>query len=80
MSPPSSVVKSKISNKPALRKQKVPPKRLLTFNGLHGIISQKIQVFITTAVRASDPVTITSALSNAAPVIYFLAPSVSTFN
>jgi hypothetical protein len=31
----------------------VPPKRRLTFNGLHGVISQKIQVFITTAVRAS---------------------------
>jgi hypothetical protein len=25
-----------------------------TFNGLHGVISQKIELFITTAVRASD--------------------------
>jgi hypothetical protein len=28
-----------------------PPKLLLTFKGLHGIISQKIQVFIATSVR-----------------------------
>jgi hypothetical protein len=33
----------------------VPPKRRLTFNGLHGIISQKIVLFITTAVRTSNP-------------------------
>jgi hypothetical protein len=33
----------------------VPPKRQLTFNGLHGIVSQKIEVFITTAVRTSNP-------------------------
>jgi hypothetical protein len=26
-----------------------PPKRRLTFNGLHGVISQKIELFITTA-------------------------------
>jgi hypothetical protein len=29
----------------------VPPKRLFTFNGLYGVISQKIELFITTAVR-----------------------------
>jgi hypothetical protein len=33
----------------------VPPKRRLTFNGLHGVISRKIVLFITTAVRTSDP-------------------------
>jgi hypothetical protein len=27
----------------------------LTFNGLHGVISQKIVLFITTAVRTSNP-------------------------
>jgi hypothetical protein len=27
----------------------------LTFNGLHGVISQKMVLFITTAVRTSDP-------------------------
>jgi hypothetical protein len=32
----------------------VPPKRLLTFNGLHGVISQKILHFIATALRTSD--------------------------
>jgi hypothetical protein len=31
----------------------VPPKRQLTFNGLHGVISQKIALFITAAVRTS---------------------------
>jgi hypothetical protein len=33
----------------------VPPKRRLTSNGLHGVISQKIELFITTAVRTSNP-------------------------
>jgi hypothetical protein len=33
----------------------VPPKRLLTFNWLHGVIHQKIVLFITTAVRTSNP-------------------------
>jgi hypothetical protein len=32
-----------------------PLKLQLTFNGLHGIMSQKIELFITTAVRTSDP-------------------------
>jgi hypothetical protein len=27
----------------------------LTFNGLHGVISQEIELFISTAVRTSDP-------------------------
>jgi hypothetical protein len=27
----------------------------LTFNGLHGVVSQKIALFITTAVRTSNP-------------------------
>jgi hypothetical protein len=27
----------------------------LTFNGLHGVISQKIELFIPTAVRTSNP-------------------------
>jgi hypothetical protein len=29
----------------------------LTFNGLHGIISQELVVFITTAVRTANPLT-----------------------
>jgi hypothetical protein len=33
----------------------VPPKCWLTFNGLHGVISQKTELFITTAVRTSNP-------------------------
>jgi hypothetical protein len=33
----------------------IPPKCRLTFNGLHGVISQKMALFITTAVRTSNP-------------------------
>jgi hypothetical protein len=33
----------------------VPPKCHLTFNRLHGIISQKTELFITTAVRTLNP-------------------------
>jgi hypothetical protein len=33
----------------------VPPKCRLTFNRLYGFISQKIKLFITTAVRTSNP-------------------------
>jgi hypothetical protein len=33
----------------------VPPKRRVIFNGLHGVISQKIELFIATAVRTSNP-------------------------
>jgi hypothetical protein len=33
----------------------VPLKRRLTFEGLHGVTSQKTAFFITTAVRTSDP-------------------------
>jgi hypothetical protein len=32
----------------------VPPKRRLTFNGVRGVMSQKIEVFITTAVKTSN--------------------------
>jgi hypothetical protein len=33
----------------------VPPKRMLTYNGLDSVRSQKIELFITTAVRTSNP-------------------------
>jgi hypothetical protein len=33
----------------------VPPKRRLTLSGLHGVISQKMILFITTAVKTSNP-------------------------
>jgi hypothetical protein len=38
-----------------------PPKRRLAFNGLHGVISQKIELVMTTAVRTLNPI---SYLSN----------------
>jgi hypothetical protein len=37
------------------RWKRYSPKRRMTFNGLHGVISQKIVFFITTAERTSDP-------------------------
>jgi hypothetical protein len=40
----------------------VPPKRPLTFNGLHGVISQKMELFITTAVRTSNPTCLTTLI------------------
>jgi hypothetical protein len=43
------------SSAPDVPKRYVPPKRRLTLNGLHGVISQKIILFITTAVRTSNP-------------------------
>jgi hypothetical protein len=36
----------------------IPPKSPLTFNGLHAVIFQKIVLFITTAVRTSNPTTL----------------------
>jgi hypothetical protein len=38
----------------------VPPKRHLTFNGLHGVMSEETEIFITTAVRTSNPTLINS--------------------
>jgi hypothetical protein len=35
--------------------QYVPPKRRLKLNGLHGVISQKMVLLITTAVKISNP-------------------------
>jgi hypothetical protein len=36
-------------------RQYIPPKRELTFNGLHYVVSQKVVLFITTSVRTSNP-------------------------
>jgi hypothetical protein len=59
MSPPSSRSQNEPRKKPAWNhwasKRTVPPKCRLTFNGLHSVISQKISLFITTGVRASNP-------------------------
>jgi xanthosine utilization system XapX-like protein len=41
----------------------VPPKLRWNFNGLHGVVSQKVVRFITTAVRTSDPESILWFLS-----------------
>jgi hypothetical protein len=47
-------------------KRYVSPKRLLTFNELHGVISQKTELFITTGVRTSSPAFITMFTSTPA--------------
>jgi hypothetical protein len=41
--------------RPSRWRRHVSPKIVLTFNGLHGIISQKIELFVTTSMRTSDP-------------------------
>jgi hypothetical protein len=51
----------------------VSPKRRLTFNGLHDVISQKIIVFITTALRTSNrnnEVLFCAAVTNASRIAY----------
>jgi hypothetical protein len=35
----------------------IPPKYWLIFSGLHSVISEKVELFITTAVRTSNPAT-----------------------
>jgi hypothetical protein len=40
---------------PCLWNRHVSPKRRSTLNGVHGVISQKMELFITTAVRTSIP-------------------------
>jgi hypothetical protein len=42
----------------------VPSKRRLTFNGLHGIISLKIELLLTTAVRTSNPALLSGSFPN----------------
>jgi hypothetical protein len=41
----------------------VPPKRPLTFNGLYGVMSENTQLFITIAVRTSNPAMLVMILS-----------------
>jgi hypothetical protein len=54
ISPPSSGSKNKQSE------TLVALLAAVTFNGLHGVISQKAVLFITTAVRTSNPVCVTT--------------------
>jgi hypothetical protein len=48
----------------------VRPKRQLTFNGKHRVISQRIDLFVTTAVRTLDPIIRNSSSSLAKQPCY----------
>jgi hypothetical protein len=50
----------------------VPPKCQSTFNGLHGAISQMIELFITVAVTTSNPLYFNKLLKNNKTYIYKL--------
>jgi hypothetical protein len=50
----------------------VSPKRRLTFNRLHGAISQKIELFINTVVRTSESTKEYGDLTHAVNVKYIL--------
>jgi hypothetical protein len=52
--------------RPWKRRRQVPPRSRLIFNGLHGVISQKTEFFITTAVRTSNTTTNSMLLWNRA--------------
>jgi hypothetical protein len=59
ISPPSSKPKNKQRKEPCVtadgKKRYVPPKRRVIFYGTHGVVSQKIELFIMTAVRTLNP-------------------------
>jgi hypothetical protein len=46
---------ARLISRPWRWRRYVPKKRRLTLNGLHGVISQKMALFKTTAVRTSNP-------------------------
>jgi hypothetical protein len=52
----------KLFLKPWSWRRYVPPKRRLKLNGLHAVISQKMILFITTAVKTSNPTMFYDAL------------------
>jgi hypothetical protein len=56
----------------------VPPKRRLTLNELHGVISQKMVLFTTTAVRTSNPVYISIYIFLSLELPLYLSTFLST--
>jgi hypothetical protein len=68
-------LRNKFSKKPASR-QVFPPKHRLKINGIHGVLSQKIILFITTAVKTSSPSTCNLyEIPNLRLFVYKLVPS-----
>jgi hypothetical protein len=51
----------------------VPPKRRLTLNGLHGVISQKMVLFITTGVKTSNPILFTCSDESSLLIICYVS-------
>jgi hypothetical protein len=53
--PSKILARKQVANRALYRwRRDIPPKRRMTFNGLQGVISQKILLFITTTVRTSN--------------------------
>jgi hypothetical protein len=54
----------------------VLPRRLLTFNGLHCVMSQKVKLFTSTAVRISNPTSMTMRHALEQPTLQKKSPHV----
>jgi hypothetical protein len=54
ISPPFSGLKNNLNKELALSRQQEIPKGGLILSGVHGVISLKIELFMTTAVRTSN--------------------------
>jgi hypothetical protein len=56
---------------PRIYKRHVRPKCQLTFNGLHSVVSQKIELFVTTAMETSNSIFFSNTLKDKSEVYAF---------